>query len=65
MCLALSDDSKEGKLLYRFDVSLMERLSTNGLPMSQLEIQRRMRPSISNLIKCVFVDNFFFSKKRT
>ncbi|KAF8588736.1 hypothetical protein K439DRAFT_1651802 [Ramaria rubella] len=47
----LSVDSKRGEALYRFDVSLMERLSSFGLKMSQLEVQRRMRPSIANLIR--------------
>ncbi|KIJ49701.1 hypothetical protein M422DRAFT_66154 [Sphaerobolus stellatus SS14] len=47
----LSIDSKRGAVLYRFDVSMMERLSTTGLSMSQLEIQRRMRPSIAQLIR--------------
>lgn len=39
--------------MYRFDISLMERLTDGGLPMSQLQIQRRMRPTISSLIKYV------------
>lgn len=51
--LELSVDSKRGQELYRFDVSLMERLSTGGLPMSQLQVQRRMRPEISSLIRRV------------
>jgi hypothetical protein len=29
----------------------MERLAASGLPMSQLTIQRRMRPAVSNLIR--------------
>ncbi|KAG8709972.1 hypothetical protein FRC11_005001 [Ceratobasidium sp. 423] len=29
----------------------MERLSRNGFPMTQLDVQRRMRPSISSLIR--------------
>ncbi|TFK54494.1 P-loop containing nucleoside triphosphate hydrolase protein [Heliocybe sulcata] len=47
----LSVDSRQGAQLYRFDMSLMERLSAGGLPMSRIDIQRRMRPSISNLIR--------------
>lgn len=31
----------------------MERLSLSGLRMSQLEIQRRMRPCIAELIRCI------------
>ena len=51
--LALSMDSKTGRELYRFDMSLMERLSSSGFPMSQIDVQRRMRPQISNLIRYV------------
>ncbi|KAL7414053.1 hypothetical protein BDY24DRAFT_350847 [Mrakia frigida] len=47
----LSVDSRTGALLRRFDVSLLERLSSGGLPMSKLENQRRMRPEISSLIR--------------
>lgn len=46
-----SVDSKRGEEIFRLDVSLMERLSTSGLPMSQLQVQRRMRPEISALIR--------------
>ncbi|KAF8598651.1 hypothetical protein BDV93DRAFT_593821 [Ceratobasidium sp. AG-I] len=45
-----SDNPKTG-MIYRFDRSLMERLSDGGFPMSQLDVQRRMRPAISSLIK--------------
>ncbi|GLB37649.1 putative P-loop containing nucleoside triphosphate hydrolase protein [Lyophyllum shimeji] len=48
---SLSVDSKRGSQLYRFDMSLMERLSSSGFPMSQIDVQRRMRPAISNLIR--------------
>ncbi|PCH43420.1 nucleoside triphosphate hydrolase protein [Wolfiporia cocos MD-104 SS10] len=48
---SLSIENKRGSMLYRFDMSLMERLSSAGLPMSQINVQRRMRPSISNLIR--------------
>ncbi|OJA18615.1 hypothetical protein AZE42_01788 [Rhizopogon vesiculosus] len=48
---SLSMDSRRGRDLYRFDMSLMERLSSSGLAMSQIDVQRRMRPSISNLIR--------------
>jgi superfamily I DNA and/or RNA helicase len=49
----LSSDSPIGRH-YNLDVSLMERLVTakvNPLPLSQLTIQRRMRPEISSLIR--------------
>jgi hypothetical protein len=45
------DHPKEGKDIYRFDQSLMERLSKLGLQMSQIDVQRRMRPTISSLIR--------------
>lgn len=48
---SLSVDSRRGRELFKFDMSLMERLSTSGLPMSRLDVQRRMRPSISSLIR--------------
>ncbi|KAF8316395.1 hypothetical protein DL93DRAFT_2193459 [Clavulina sp. PMI_390] len=48
---SLSMDNARGKLLYRLDLSLMERLADLGLTMSQLTIQRRMRPEISTLIR--------------
>jgi len=44
-------DHPTGKQIYRFDQSLMERLSSSGLTMSQLNVQRRMRPDISALIR--------------
>uniref|UniRef100_A0A0W0G4H7 C3H1-type domain-containing protein n=1 Tax=Moniliophthora roreri TaxID=221103 RepID=A0A0W0G4H7_MONRR len=47
----LSMDSDRGKELYKFDRSLMERLADNGFPMSQINVQRRMRPSISHHIR--------------
>jgi hypothetical protein len=43
-------DNKRGAALFRFDMSLMERLATE-LQMSQIDVQRRMRPSISSLIR--------------
>ncbi|KAG8957495.1 hypothetical protein FRC03_010078 [Tulasnella sp. 419] len=46
----LSDNPRTGRI-YRFDQSLMERLWTMGFPMSRLDVQRRMRPSVSNLIR--------------
>jgi superfamily I DNA and/or RNA helicase len=49
--IALSMDNKRGKQLFKFDMSLMERLATNGLAMSQINVQRRMRPGISTLIR--------------
>ncbi|KAF8210466.1 P-loop containing nucleoside triphosphate hydrolase protein [Mycena galopus ATCC 62051] len=48
---ALSMDNKRGKELFKFDMSLMERLAVNGLAMSQINVQRRMRPTISTLIR--------------
>ncbi|KAI0088042.1 P-loop containing nucleoside triphosphate hydrolase protein [Irpex rosettiformis] len=48
---ALSMDNKIGGQVYRFDQSLMERLSSSGFPMSQIDVQRRMRPSVSDLIR--------------
>lgn len=45
-------DNPRGRRLYRFDMSLMERLATSGLAMSRIDVQRRMRPTISNLIRC-------------
>lgn len=47
-------DNKRGRELYRFDMSLMERLSTSGLSMSVIDVQRRMRPEISSLIRFVY-----------
>ncbi|KAG9089663.1 hypothetical protein FRC06_001443 [Ceratobasidium sp. 370] len=37
--------------IYQFDRSLMERLADSGLHMSRLDVQRRMRPDISSLIR--------------
>ena len=50
-------DSKSGRELFKFDRSLMERLSDNGMAMSQINVQRRMRPSISHFVRCAI----FFS----
>lgn len=44
-------DNPHGQKLYRFDMSLMERLSSTGLSMSRLDVQRRMRPMVSSLIR--------------
>ena len=44
-------DSASGKDLYKFDRSMMERLSDGGYPMSQISVQRRMRPAISHFIR--------------
>ncbi|KAF9023025.1 P-loop containing nucleoside triphosphate hydrolase protein [Hymenopellis radicata] len=43
----LSMDSERGNRLFKFDRSLLERLSSNGCAMSLINVQRRMRPSIS------------------
>ncbi|KAI0779559.1 hypothetical protein C8Q74DRAFT_1217042 [Fomes fomentarius] len=48
---SLSMDHSHGKLIYKFDMSLMERLSSSGLPMSQINVQRRMRPEVSDLVR--------------
>ncbi|KAG2106489.1 hypothetical protein BD769DRAFT_1654653 [Suillus cothurnatus] len=48
---SLSMDSQRGRDLYKFDMSLMERLSSSGLAMSRIDVQRRMRPAISSLIR--------------
>ncbi|KAG8944441.1 hypothetical protein FRC03_002079, partial [Tulasnella sp. 419] len=47
----LSADHPRGGEVYRFDQSLMERLWKMGFPMSKLDVQRRMRPAVSNLIR--------------
>jgi hypothetical protein len=44
-------DNRRGRELFKFDRSLMERLAFNGLAMSQINVQRRMRPTISTLIR--------------
>lgn len=44
-------DSGRGRDLFKFDRSLMERLADNGFPMSQINVQRRMRPEISHHIR--------------
>ncbi|KIP03942.1 hypothetical protein PHLGIDRAFT_76808 [Phlebiopsis gigantea 11061_1 CR5-6] len=48
---ALSMDSARGKELFKFDRSLMERLADAKLPMTQINVQRRMRPDISHFIR--------------
>ncbi|KAG8792975.1 hypothetical protein FRC12_004344, partial [Ceratobasidium sp. 428] len=45
-----TDNLVTGKI-WRFDQSLMERLSSSGFPMSQIDVQRRMRPAVSALIR--------------
>ncbi|KAG9124064.1 hypothetical protein FRC07_013002, partial [Ceratobasidium sp. 392] len=47
----LSVDNRTTGPIYRFDLSLMERLSSSGFPMSRLDVQRRMRPAVSSLIR--------------
>jgi hypothetical protein len=44
-------DSTSGGELFKFDRSLMERLSDNGMAMSRINVQRRMRPSISRFVR--------------
>lgn len=53
-------DSDTGRELYKFDRSLMERLADNGMPMSQILVQRRMRPSISHFIRYALLCNARF-----
>lgn len=47
-------DSEKGKELYKFDRSMMERLADLQMPMTQINVQRRMRPTISHFIRYVF-----------
>ncbi|KAK0443129.1 uncharacterized protein EV420DRAFT_1067387 [Desarmillaria tabescens] len=54
---SLSMDSARGNELYKFDRSLMERLADGGFPMSQINVQRRMRPSISHNIRTILYPN--------
>lgn len=44
-------DSARGAECFKFDRSLMERLADSGLPMTPLNVQRRMRPEISQFIR--------------
>lgn len=44
-------DYHHDKMVYKLDMSLMERLSSSGLPMSQINVQRRMRPEIADLVR--------------
>lgn len=53
----LSMDNSRGRAMFRFDMSLMERLASAGLPMSQLVVQRRMAPNISSLIRNALYPN--------
>ncbi|KAH9052824.1 hypothetical protein EDB87DRAFT_1676964 [Lactarius vividus] len=54
---ALSMDSTSGGELFKFDRSLMERLSEEGMSMSQINVQRRMRPSISHFVRTILYPN--------
>ncbi|KAH8835068.1 hypothetical protein DL96DRAFT_1808988 [Flagelloscypha sp. PMI_526] len=54
---SLSVDSSKGRRLYKFDRSLMERLSDNGFPMSLINVQRRMRPEISRFPRLILYPN--------
>ncbi|KAH7335672.1 hypothetical protein B0J17DRAFT_667287 [Rhizoctonia solani] len=47
----LATDNPTTGHIWRFDQSLMERLSSSGFPMSQIDVQRRMRPEVSVLIR--------------
>lgn len=53
----MSVEHKHGGLVYKFDMSLMERLSTADFPMSQIDVQRRMRPEIADLVRCVYISD--------
>ena len=46
-------DSPSGMELFKFDRSLMERLSDMGMSMSLINVQRRMRPTISHFARLV------------
>ncbi|KIP03937.1 hypothetical protein PHLGIDRAFT_129844 [Phlebiopsis gigantea 11061_1 CR5-6] len=48
---SISMNSSRGQQLYKFDRSLMERLADESLAMTQINVQRRMRPEISHLIR--------------
>ncbi|KAG8778184.1 hypothetical protein FRC16_003941, partial [Serendipita sp. 398] len=48
---SLSMDHKVGKKIYKFDQSTMERLDEAGMGMSQLNVQRRMRPEIASIAR--------------
>ncbi|KAG8730710.1 hypothetical protein FRC11_006011, partial [Ceratobasidium sp. 423] len=50
-CYKMATENPRTGYIYKFDRSLMERLSSGGFPMSQINVQRRMRPEISSLIK--------------
>ncbi|KAN0066437.1 hypothetical protein ACQY0O_000531 [Thecaphora frezii] len=51
---SLSMESKKGQL-YRLDLSLMERLVTEGgIPVTQLNVQRRMRVDIADLVRSLY-----------
>ncbi|KAG8871651.1 hypothetical protein FRB98_000619 [Tulasnella sp. 332] len=54
---SLSMDNKRTGQIYRFDQSLMERLSEMGLRMSRLDVQRRIRPAISHLIRSTLYEH--------
>ena len=47
-------DTYKLKTKYHFDLSLMERLINNGFPYQTLEMQNRMRPEFSNLLKDIY-----------
>ncbi|KEP50888.1 NFX1-type zinc finger protein [Rhizoctonia solani 123E] len=47
----LATDNPRTGHIWRFDQSMMERLSSAGFPMSQINVQRRMRPEVSVLIR--------------
>lgn len=41
----------QGRDFYKFDQSAMERLGNTSMPMSQLTVQRRMRPQIASIAR--------------
>ncbi|KAJ1299739.1 hypothetical protein OPQ81_007327 [Rhizoctonia solani] len=50
-CYKMATENPMTGYIYKFDQSLMERLSSSGFPMSQINVQRRMRPEIASLIR--------------
>ncbi|PWN39120.1 P-loop containing nucleoside triphosphate hydrolase protein [Ceraceosorus guamensis] len=51
----LSVENARGGQAYRLDLSLMERLASEcRIPMRRLEVQRRMRPEISELVRGLY-----------
>ncbi|EUC58484.1 NFX1-type zinc finger protein, partial [Rhizoctonia solani AG-3 Rhs1AP] len=62
-CYELATENPNTGQVYKFDQSLMERLSSSGFPMSQIDVQRRMRPEISSLIKNTLYPNLIDNER--